>query len=170
MRNLSRILSASVNVFLYFTISHKFKSNSKHSSVFFTCFQELFPCEVATNTFVNSYFWLLSENLSFFKKQMKSTSSFSVSKFKTESLFLSLINVERVLLIRLCGIQCLQQHLPQNCPVHVFSSLWEIYNCITATMAVINYPVWPQPKLFPQWELRGESVVWPHLMYCNWDQ
>ena len=33
---------------------------------------------------------------------MKSTSSFLVSKFNTESLFLSLINVERVLLIRLC--------------------------------------------------------------------
>ena len=31
-----------------------------------------------------------------------STSSFLVSKFKTERLFLSLINVERVLLIRLC--------------------------------------------------------------------
>ena len=29
-------------------------------------------------------------------------SSFSASKFKTESLFLSLTNVERVLLIRLC--------------------------------------------------------------------
>ena len=29
-------------------------------------------------------------------------SSFSASKFKTESLFLSLINVERVLLTRLC--------------------------------------------------------------------
>ena len=31
LRNLSRILSASVNVFLYFTISHKFKRPSKHS-------------------------------------------------------------------------------------------------------------------------------------------
>ena len=39
--------------------------------------------------------------MSFFKKIM-STSSFLVSKFKTEPLFLSLINVERVLLIRLC--------------------------------------------------------------------
>ena len=153
MRNLSRILSASVNVFLYFTISHKFKSNSKHSSVFFTCVQELFPCEVAANTFVNPYFWLLSENLSFFKKKNEVNVVLFSLKIKTESLCLSLINVKRVLLIRLCEIQCLQQHLPQNCPVHVFSSLWPIYNCITATMTVINYPVWPQPKLFPQWEL-----------------
>ena len=51
-------------------------------------------------------------------KKMKSTSSFSVSKFKAESL------VERVLLIRLWEIQCLQKDSPQNWPVHVFSSLW----------------------------------------------
>ena len=101
LRNLSRILSTAVNVFLYFTLLHKFKSNSKHSSVFFTCVQELFPYEVVANTFVNPYFWILSENLPFFKK-MTSKSSFLASKFKTESLFLSFINVERVLLIRLC--------------------------------------------------------------------
>ena len=89
---------------------------------------------------------------------MKSTSYFLVSKFKTESLFLSLIDVEQVLLIRLCELQCLQQHLPQNW-VHIFSSLWAIYHCITATKAVINYPVWTQPKLFSQWELWGKGLV-----------
>ena len=37
----NRILSAAVNVFLYFTLN-KFKSTLKHWSVFFTCLQELF--------------------------------------------------------------------------------------------------------------------------------
>ena len=31
LRNLSRILSAAVNVSLYFTLLNKFKSNSEHS-------------------------------------------------------------------------------------------------------------------------------------------
>ena len=57
-----------------------------------------------------------------------------LSGFKLYSRWVPLINVERVLSIRLCEIQCLQQHLPQNWPVHVFSSLWAIYYRITATI------------------------------------
>ena len=54
VRNLSRILSAGVNVFcifLYFALN-KLKSTLTHLSVFFTCGQELFPYEVVANDFI----------------------------------------------------------------------------------------------------------------------
>ena len=98
---------------------------------------------------------------------MKSTSSFSVSKFKAESLFLSLINVERVLLIRLCKPSMFTTTFTSKLGSRFFFPLdnLALYNrnhdsdqlpSVTQTQAIS-----------PIGELWGVSVTAPNILYLG---
>ena len=97
---------------------------------------------------------------------MKSTSSFLVSKFKTESLFLSLINVERVLLIRLCKLSMFTTTFTSKLGSRFFFPLGNLSLCNRNHDSEWITMCDPKPSFFPNRGALGEtsSVTAPNVL------
>ena len=140
----NRILSAAVNVFLYFTLN-KFKSTLKHWSVFFTCLQELF----LTRSFQTCKPELLTSEREFaflWEKWSHQRLPFQCQNLRLNH---SCSAVERVSLIRLSEPSIFTTTFTLKLGLRFFSPLGNLSLCNRKHESRINYPERTQPKLFP---------------------